>query len=107
MPARLRDESGRFELPRGWSGPVVGAVGLALVAVGAVAVGYNACRIEVRTGEQAVLTRLVGQDLAPDMELAPPPDRNGYFKGIQRGVLTEGRYFYNPFFWSWEVRPQF
>ena len=35
-----------------------------------------------------------------------------YYKGVQtggpnNGVLTEGRYFYNPYFWSWEISPQF
>ena len=35
-----------------------------------------------------------------------------YYKGVQSGgpndgVLTEGRYFYNPYFWSWEISPQF
>ena len=27
--------------------------------------------------------------------------------GPNNGVLTEGRYFYNPYFWSWEISPQF
>src|SRR5882757_3329477 len=70
---------------------------------------YNACKIEVDTGKQAVLIRRVGLDLARDQELAPP--RKGgtsYYKGVQTegaygGVLTEGRYFYNPFFWDWEL----
>ena len=42
------------------------------------------------------------------MELAPAPKNGAYSKGVQaggpnNGVLTEGRYFYNPFYWSWEV----
>ena len=47
------------------------------------------------------------------MELAPPPkDGRTYYKGVQaggpnNGVLTEGRYFYNPYVWSWEISPQF
>ena len=46
------------------------------------------------------------------MELAPPPrDGKYYYKGVQtspnKGVLTEGRYFYNPFYWDWEIGPQF
>ncbi len=46
------------------------------------------------------------------MELAPPPKGGRYYKGVQaagpnQGVLTEGRYFYNPLYWSWEVGPQF
>jgi regulator of protease activity HflC (stomatin/prohibitin superfamily) len=74
---------------------------------------YNACKIEVGTGQQAVLIRREGLELEPDMELAPPPeDGRGYYKGVQaggpnNGVLTEGRYFYNPYLWSWEIGPQF
>ena len=47
------------------------------------------------------------------MELAPlPKDGRHYYKGVQsggpnNGVLTEGRYFYNPYFWTWEISPQF
>ena len=57
--------------------------------------------------------RKEGLELEPDMELAPPPkDGKSYYKGVQsggpnNGVLTEGRYFYNPYFWSWEISPQF
>jgi regulator of protease activity HflC (stomatin/prohibitin superfamily) len=74
---------------------------------------YEMCRIEVRTGQQAVLIRKTGLDLEPDMELAPPRKEGRlYYKGVQTegpydGVLTEGRYFYNPWFWSWEITPQF
>src|SRR6185312_6326968 len=74
-----------------------GALGLGLVALGAVVATYNACKIEVGTGEQAVLFRKAGLDLEPDMELAPRPKDGHYFKGVQtdlpghglnRGVLT-------------------
>ena len=74
---------------------------------------YNACKIDVGTGQQAVLIRREGLELEPDMELAPPPkDGKSYYKGVQsggpnNGVLTEGRYFYNPYYWSWEISPQF
>ena len=105
-------------LPGGWASRPGGfawlaALGLGLVVLGAVGAGYSACKFEVGTGMQAVLVRKAGLDLEPDMELAPPP-RGGtrYYKGVQAGgpndgVLTEGRYFYNPFFWSWEISPQF
>ncbi len=59
------------------------------------------------------MIRREGLELEPDMELAPPPkDGRSYYKGVQaggpnNGVLTEGRYFYNPYFWSWEISPQF
>src|SRR5206468_6845034 len=87
--------------------------GLICLALGSIVVLYNACKIEVGTGEQAVLIRKDGLDLEKDMELAPPrKDGKAYYKGVQTegpngGVLVEGRYFYNPFYWSWEVLPQF
>jgi regulator of protease activity HflC (stomatin/prohibitin superfamily) len=87
---------------------LVALVGVPFAAVTA----YNACKIEVDTGQQAVLIRKVGLDLAKDQELAPPrKDGTTYYKGVQTegeyGVLTEGRYFYNPFFWDWEISKQF
>jgi regulator of protease activity HflC (stomatin/prohibitin superfamily) len=87
--------------------------GLILVGLGMVAALYESCKIEVGTGMQAVLIRKEGLELEPDMELAPPPkDGRSYYKGVQsggpnNGVLTEGRYFYNPYLWSWEITPQF
>jgi regulator of protease activity HflC (stomatin/prohibitin superfamily) len=95
--------------PRG----VMAVGGLILVGIGLVAAVYESCKIEVDTGRQAVLIRREGLELDPDMELAPPPkDGRSYYKGVQaggpnNGVLTEGRYFYNPYFWSWEISPQF
>ncbi len=91
--------------------PAVG--GLILVGIGLTAALYEACKIEVGTGMQAVLIRKEGLELEPDLELAPPPkDGRTYYKGVQaggpnNGVLTEGRYFYNPYLWSWEISPQF
>jgi hypothetical protein len=85
----------------GW---IIGGV----AALAGVVVTYNACKIEVPTGYQAVLIRKTGLDLAGDMEIAPAPGSNGrYSKGVQPGVLTEGRYFYNPFYWDWEIQKQF
>ena len=83
------------------------ALGGGLAALVAGLVGYNACKVEVPTGSQAVLIRKAGRDLDRDMVLAPPySDSRGYTKGVQRGVLAEGRYFYNPLFWDWKVTPQ-
>ena len=104
---RGRDRPGPPFLTQG-----VGVLGLGLLVLGAVAAGYNACKIEVETGQQAVLIRREGLDLSPAMELAPAPKDGVYYKGVQSagpndGVLTEGRYFYNPFYWAWEFTPQF
>jgi regulator of protease activity HflC (stomatin/prohibitin superfamily) len=87
--------------------------GLLLLGLALVLALYSSCKIDVGTGQQAVLIRKEGLELDPDMELAPQPrDGRVYYKGVQTGgpnsgVLTEGRYFYNPYFWSWEILPQF
>lgn len=100
---RNRPRGPRFPLALSGTGALV-LLGLALLVVAGT---YHSCKIEVGTGEQAVLIRKVGLDLEPDMELAPPPTKDGhYYKGIQPGVLTEGRYFYNPYFWTWEIKKQ-
>jgi regulator of protease activity HflC (stomatin/prohibitin superfamily) len=100
----LADRLLRYGLP--------GILLLVAACVAVVMVMYNSFKIEVGTGEQAVLVRLTGLDLEPDMELAPPPKGGVYYKGVQaggpnNGVLTEGRYFYNPYVWNWEIMPQF
>src|SRR5271157_6023340 len=101
LPARHR--------PRG----VMVLGGMLLLGLGLVLAVYNACKIDIGTGQQAVLIRLEGLEIEPDMELAPPPrDGRAYYKGVQSGgpnggVLIEGRYFYNPYYWSWEISPQF
>jgi regulator of protease activity HflC (stomatin/prohibitin superfamily) len=98
---------------RGWAHGGLGFVGGILLLLGLSAGIYNACKIEVGTGQQAVLIRREGLELEPDMELAPPHEAGKpYYKGVQaggpnNGVLTEGRYFYNPYLWSWEISPQF
>lgn len=63
---------------------------------------YSSFRIDVGSGEIAILTHKVGKDLTNGQEVAP----DEAFKGIQKKVLTEGRYFYNPYAWSWEVVKQ-
>ena len=91
--------------PPRWVGPAAGLAAFALIGGWAL---YGACKIEVSKGRQAVLLRKVGLDLEPGMEIAPPySDDRGYAKGVQPDVLTEGRYFYNPFYWDWEITDQF
>jgi len=63
---------------------------------------YSSFRIDIGKGEIAILTHKVGNDLTNGQEVAP----DDTFKGIQKKVLTEGRYFYNPYAWSWEVVKQ-
>lgn len=104
-PARDPDRSRgrRLVLAGGLSGLLGLAVALAVVSLAT----YRACRIDVPTGSQAILVHKTGLDLPPDAEIAPAPKEGRYYKGIQAGVLTEGRYFYNPYHWDWEIKPQF
>jgi regulator of protease activity HflC (stomatin/prohibitin superfamily) len=63
---------------------------------------YSECRIDVPNKHMAVLTHQVGKDLEKSMLLAPSTE----YKGVQQDVLTEGRYYYNPYCWDWTVSPQ-
>jgi regulator of protease activity HflC (stomatin/prohibitin superfamily) len=63
---------------------------------------YNECRIDVGTGEMAVLIRKTGLDLKTADEIAP----TAAHKGVQRDLLTEGRYFKNPYDYTWRVLTQ-
>ena len=73
--------------------PVLVIAGLYLV--------YTQCRIDVPAKHLAVLTKKTGEDLENSDEVAPDQDH----KGLQLEVLPEGRYFYNPYNWSWQVYP--
>jgi regulator of protease activity HflC (stomatin/prohibitin superfamily) len=63
---------------------------------------YQECRIDVPNKHIAVLTKKVGKDLDPGVILAPTEE----YKGVQREVLTEGRYYYNPYVWDWQIVEQ-
>jgi len=63
---------------------------------------YSSFRIDVGSGEMAILVHKIGKDLSNADEVAPSEE----YKGVQRQVLTEGRYFYNPYSWTWEVSRQ-
>lgn len=74
-----------------------------VIAVLLAAVGFGlwiwfGWRIEPANGEIAVLMKKTGKDLPPEAILAPGPE----FKGIQLEVLPEGRFFRNPWTWSWK-----
>ena len=58
------------------------------------------CRIEPGAGEIAVLIRKTGDNLAPGQVIALEKGQ----KGIQLDVLPEGRYFRNPYTWSWKIQ---
>lgn len=57
------------------------------------------CRIELDKGQIAVLIKKTGKDL-PSGEIIAPSLK---YKGIQLDVLSEGRYFKNPYVWGWKV----
>ncbi|MBI3985996.1 MAG: hypothetical protein HY343_03705 [Lentisphaerae bacterium] len=57
------------------------------------------CRIEPGTDRIAVLIRKTGKDIPSGQILALEPGQ----KGIQLDVLSEGRYFKNPYTWSWLI----
>lgn len=63
---------------------------------------YSSCRIEVGRGQVAVLIQKTGKDIPNGEEVAPSAE----YKGVQRALLTEGRYFRNPYNWKWKVIDQ-
>ncbi len=91
-------QQGRL-LGMGMAGVVALAIALPLFLVFA----YFICIVEVPAAHMAILVKRTGQDLSNDQEIAPDPS----FKGVQAEVLsTEGRFFYNPYSWDWEVVKQ-
>ncbi|MFG0266279.1 MAG: SPFH domain-containing protein [Rhodopirellula sp. JB055] len=86
---------------------LVGTAGLALIAVSVLALiwFYTFCRIEVPSGHIAVLLSKTGAEIENSTEVVPEAEF-GEFKGLQEKVLTEGRYFYNPWNWEWDIVPQ-
>ena len=60
---------------------------------------WSFCRIEPGADEIAILIHKTGANLSPDQILATLPGQ----KGIQLEVLPEGRYFYNPYSWGWQI----
>jgi len=91
------------------------AVQTGLAVCGLVVLGmtiYHNCRIDVGTGEMAILTVKNGLDISNGDEVAPSLNH----KGAQAAFLLEGRYFmnpfqegprfFNPYDWDWDVIPQ-
>lgn len=81
-----------------------------LLIVAAAAIGFFVwlflfCRVEVPSRKIAVLLKKTGNELTNDTEIVAEADF-GNFKGIQEKVLAEGRYFYNPWKWDWDIVDQ-
>jgi hypothetical protein len=79
---------------------ILSGLGILLLSIASF-VAYNFIKIDVPAKHIAVLTKKTGIDLDNNLVVAP----DGSYKGIQLAVLTEGRYFYNPYFWNWRVYP--
>ncbi|MEP0426618.1 SPFH domain-containing protein [Rhodopirellula bahusiensis] len=86
---------------------LIGTAGLGLLAAGLLGLiwFYMFCRIEVPSGHIAVLLRKTGGEIENSTEVVAEGDFDS-FKGLQEKVLTEGRYFYNPWKWEWDIVPQ-
>jgi regulator of protease activity HflC (stomatin/prohibitin superfamily) len=98
-PAQM---SGRFAPPK--LGNYLG-LGTAGILLGVVVFGwvlYRQFLIDVPKEHIAILIKKEGVDLENSDQVAPDEDH----RGVQRAVLTEGRYFRNPFYWDWKIVPQ-
>ena len=82
----------------------IGLIGLASL-VGLALWFFIYCRIEVPSRHIAVLTKKTGDELTNGVEIVAE-ENFGEFKGIQEKILAEGRYFYNPWNWDWDIVPQ-
>jgi len=92
----------RHSRKKSYAGETVLIMFFLMLAIIAIWIVYSSFRIDVGRGQIAVLTRKIGKDLTNSEEVAPSEE----YKGVQRKVLTEGRYFYNPYSWKWKVIDQ-
>ncbi|MBI5757836.1 MAG: band 7 protein [Planctomycetales bacterium] len=99
MPDNIFMEERTKQQAGSWLAAVVA---LLVFAMGILWFVYTQFRIDVPTGHMALLIRKTGLDVENADEVAPTPEH----KGVQKETLTEGRYFYNPYAWSWRVIKQ-
>jgi regulator of protease activity HflC (stomatin/prohibitin superfamily) len=93
--------SGRFAPPKFSN---VG-LGTAAIVLGAAIIGWVIYRqfiVDVPNEHIAILIKKEGLELDNSDEVAPDEEH----RGVQRAVLTEGRYVRNPFYWDWKIVPQ-
>jgi regulator of protease activity HflC (stomatin/prohibitin superfamily) len=107
MSSELGDSPHQESLQRALRAGGIGATILVGIAglCGLVLWVFLFCRIEVPSRKIAVLTKKTGAELTNVVEIVSAED-TGKFKGIEEKVLTEGRYFYNPWKWDWDVVDQ-
>src|SRR5262249_43345895 len=94
--------SGRFSPPKAGNYFGLGTAGILLRAAIAGWGVYRHFLLFVPEKHVSVLINKEGLDLENSDQVAP--DEN--HRGVQRAVLTEGRYFRNPFYWDWKIVPQ-
>ncbi len=98
----MTEPSPNFNRLRATLPPTLFAVSVAVLLLVVVTPLYIwfGCRISVSEGQIAVLVRKTGADPVPGSIIASKGA-----KGIQLDVLSEGRYFLNPYTWSWSLHP--
>jgi len=94
--------SRRFDPPKLSNYLGLGTLALVLGAVIASWVIYRQFLVDVPKEHIAVLIKKEGLDIENSDQVAPDEDH----RGVQRAVLTEGRYFRNPYYWDWKIVPQ-
>lgn len=103
MPQSQPGQPGPLQIHRRlptWLVSTVLGIGAILVVLLPILI-YTNCRIDVPAKHVAVLTRKTGLDIDNGEEVAP----DAKHKGLQRDVLSEGRYFRNPYVWDWSIYP--
>ncbi len=78
--------------------PLIPFIVIGLIVLGSIWWWYF-WRIEPGNGEIAVLTKKTGKNLPTEQIIAASDE----YKGVQLAVLPEGRFFKNPYAYSWDV----
>jgi regulator of protease activity HflC (stomatin/prohibitin superfamily) len=102
QPWKPGHTSGRFAPPK-----LVNYLGFgtASIVLGTVLIGwvlYRQFLVDVPREHVAIMIKKEGLDLDNNDQVAPDEDH----RGVQRAMLTEGRYFRNPYYWDWKIEPQ-
>jgi regulator of protease activity HflC (stomatin/prohibitin superfamily) len=79
-----------------------GIIGCGLFIPMAALTLYSNFVVEVPSKHIAILIHKTGKDIENTDVIAPSEE----YKGVQPEVKTEGRYYYNPYDWSWIIVPQ-
>ena len=80
---------------------LIAALVVAVLVVVLFVFGWFFCRVEPPSGFCAVMVRKDGTDILANDIIATSKEQ----KGIQLEPLSEGRYFFNPVYWTWKIEP--